>query len=382
MGGEVVLNPCTSLVSGSVRFILHLASKISSWTSVTRRMQQPLTIIDIDAFETVYGTFVVPKGTVFFRGHSGKTPAVSNWPMYFASNPYTAQQYADVAAQGVMSTCVTTKDLRVFDLRYMGLVLRDIISRRKDPCPDSDSAAEFIAVLEKVMLAYGTCSLDAQIRLLRKEFKIPANIELTSLNKGRPELNPYRKMGELQAQCAAGTPPCWVNPVEPQGVRLGHSDVDMDAVLFMMHVFSDVVDGYVAPKLESPFQTSGKINSEFCVFNPAGMGIQPVDSQTLSTRTVPIGEILSGCKAIQHYRIDNQEVLSWRQRGGRKRNAANRRRDPAELYITNKRRVQDAAERGKRVAEGLKFESRNAFPVQTRKNPLQVGGRGPTGGHP
>ena len=361
-----------------------------------RMDQRTLVRIDFDAFDTVYGVFTLPKGTLVFRGHSGKSPVIDEWPMYFTSNPAVAKQYADAATRGMVSQIRTSRKLKVLDLRYAILVITDIVNRRKCVRPEIED--DFQRTLEKVLLAYGGCSLDTQIRLMRKVFEIPPGVDLTKLavdTAADSAKIPYKQMGIHHAACSGPDRPCWVNPVEPQGVRLGESGLDMEAVLFLREIFSDVADGYIAPALNSPFQLSGTINSEIVVFNPKGAGLQPVADGDAPLLQLHIRDIVCRYKVPLKYHFANDTVGAWVasephlpvRGGGRRRH---RRLDPSEMIHNRRTRkaVVEADRVAKAASDGLKASSNDAHvasKIAARVRPTTwtvVGGSGLVGGHP
>lgn len=357
-------------------------------------MVDPRTLIriDFDDFDTVYGVFTLPKGALLFRGHAGASPVIDEWPMYFSSNHAVARQYARAAARGVVSQIRSARKLKVLDLRYAILVITDIVNRRKCARPELEDG--FRRTLENVLVAYGGCSLDTQMRLLREVFEIPAGVDLTRLAVETDDaMLPFKRMGVHHAACSGGDPPCWVNPAEPQGVRLGESGLDMKAVLFLREVFSDVADGYVAPALRSPFQLSGTINSEIVVFDPRGAGLLPV-VEDHPLFLLHIRDIVSRYKVPLKYHVADGTVLAWvasepravRGGGGRPR----RRPDPSEMLHSRRTRkaVVEATRAAKEAADGLKASSSDAHVARTlaaRVRPTTwtvVGGCGLVGGHP
>lgn len=195
-------------------------------------------------YDTAYGVIKIPPNTVFYRGHSTKHGSVTERPAYFSSKKI-AQLYVK-SPDYVLSAFTNTAELRLLDVRFMKNILRDMFSSNP---PDLSSLA--------VTLSFGLCSLRHQVYLLNTRYPTPE-----TRNEGHMAL---QKMLDEQDTMSL---------YEPQGVRVGETTNDAETMSFLGTLFHGFVDGYIAPRIESPYHVPNKyILPEMILFNPWLSGI-------------------------------------------------------------------------------------------------------------
>jgi hypothetical protein len=192
-------------------------------------------------YDTAYGIIKIPANTVFYRGHSTKHGSVTDRPSYFSSKSI-AELYVK-SPEYTVSAFTNIKELRLLDVRFMMNILRDMFYSNS---PDLASLS--------VILSFGLCSLHHQVNLLNKRYLTPNEGHL-ALQKILDEHDP-------------------ASLYEPQGVRVGETINDAEAMSFLRTLFDGFIDGYIAPRIDSPYHLPNKyILPEMIIFNPWKSGI-------------------------------------------------------------------------------------------------------------
>lgn len=226
-------------------------------------------VINFDRFQTVFGVITIPENTWFVRGANVNKQTLGYWPLYFTFNREHAQDHADLHGdEGELLVYKTTRELRFYDLRYIKHLFAEALSTRQTPLTGSDLTAFKIAC-KRVMVSYGICSYSVQLQFIEQ---IYPGIEPERLVIMRQHMTKWRQ----------GRSEPWVNPHEPQGVRVGESDNDMQSIQILKSVFGNQVDGYIAPRMPSPYHHfTGYINCECVVFDPTDAGMELVSSMDM-----------------------------------------------------------------------------------------------------
>lgn len=252
-------------------------------------------ILEFDQFDPVFSVINLPADFVMLRGYSTKYSAISERPAYFTSHYDIASGYVHDSSH-VIGVFVTTRPLRLYDLRFIYILVREYIKQRKS------NRREVLASIHTLTMAYGLCSFQTQMKLIEKRYAT----------------NPNLIKDQLQAmQTYLDHPTGEFNPVEVDGVRIAETSNDAYAVHVLKELFGNTVDGYIVPKLWSPFhieKTGSKLNAEILLFNPENAGIRLNPNVTRVTPT-PIISVLNGHHRLlvfTHY--DTTKV--WVQRGG------------------------------------------------------------------
>jgi hypothetical protein len=59
-----------------------------------------------------------------------------------------------------------------------------------------------------------------------------------------------------------------LNPFEQEGVRLAETYIDGHVMLILRELYAGIYDGYIAPRLFSPFHSNNVTHEEIVIFNP------------------------------------------------------------------------------------------------------------------
>jgi hypothetical protein len=192
-------------------------------------------------------TITFPVNAILFRGQDIKLPILTKRPAY-----YTYDQ--DVAgAYGPSKGYVTTRPLRLLDIRFIRSLLQTFML----------SSDGFNAERLTLALAYGTCTLESQIKLVQQRYR-------DNIQKIEPRIASMQTFLAARARS--------ITPLDVPGIRLADTTNDMEAVMLLKSIFkSSSIDGYIAPRLHSPYHVE-KENCihppELVLFDPASSGLR------------------------------------------------------------------------------------------------------------
>jgi hypothetical protein len=131
-------------------------------------------------------------------------------------------------------------------------------------------------------LAYGTCTLESQIKLVQQRYR-------DNLQKIEPRIASMQTFLAARAQSTT--------PLDVPGIRLADTTNDMEAVMLLKSIFkTSSIDGYIAPRLHSPYQREpprttavmasaecggvmGMHPPELVLFDPASSGLRRLVQQ-------------------------------------------------------------------------------------------------------
>jgi hypothetical protein len=200
------------------------------------------------SFLPVYGSCIqLREHTVLWRGYDRMYPALGNRPVYFGER-IVAESYARTSPTHALGVFATTKPLKLLDVRFLKILLSDLLSERSGD-----------AVL-RTTVAFGLCSFYHQLRLMITLYK-----DLVRTDPG------YKAMESMLNTN---------NVLEQPGVRVAETSNDGWVMAFLGEVFDGIADGFIAPKLFSPYQhhTGSYLHPEIVVFNPVKSGIAQLTS--------------------------------------------------------------------------------------------------------
>ena len=274
-------------------------------------------IIDFDTFPIIYGVITIPKNTILYRGFDSNYPAISDRPAYFTSNLLYANSY-NTSSKHITGTFITSKEIRLYDLRYIRNILINLFTNRKSNCID------VINTCYTLTLSYGLCSLNRQIELYKERnrdsinIKILKSLENTLTNiKNNPILD-------------------FVNPVEAGGYRYAETNNDVYSGLILKQLFTTLnnhkIDGYIAPYLFSPFhveKNNKALNPEILLFEPITSHIKHITRQKQldyinnNMANIHITKLLDNFNEI-HFELNGfDKITNWLQKGGNNQNSKN-----------------------------------------------------------
>jgi hypothetical protein len=220
-------------------------------------------------FPPVYGEAItIPTDSLFFRGYDTRFPVVSSHPSHFG-NYETAREYANQEFKK-LGQFVTTKNLKVVDLRYLQVFLRDLFRNR------TETNDEILDIILSCSLAYGLCSFKRQLHLL-------------DIRYNKRESKAMEKYYNKTLDKSFVTQPMNFDIIEAQGVRIAETTNDGIVLSFLSKLFqNENIDGFIAPSFFSPYHIEKydcKTSPELVIFDPSRSGIIHVD---MSNSVIPL----------------------------------------------------------------------------------------------
>lgn len=223
----------------------------------------PPYLITFDEFNPVYTSIHLPKNVLLVRGYDTRYDPVSDYAAYYTHDTRVARGYAayDHHALGLFRT---TRPIKLYDLRYIKVLLREYIQQLRGMHVKS-----IIDAMRVCTLSLGLYSYDTQLKLFDERYPAAPTPAADTFHAVRESLYQYKRR-----------PPPYANPIELTGVRIGETYNDREMLQFLKELFGKEIDGYIAPKFRSPFhvEKDGMMNAELVVFNPRESGIELLSS--------------------------------------------------------------------------------------------------------
>jgi hypothetical protein len=227
-----------------------------------------------DQFDYTEEDIIIPPDTVFYRGiptHITKSNILRNKPLYISTKEIASQYGEQVAL------IKTTQQLKLIDFRKMKHLLKLMLSTR--PCNDN---ADIIKCVFFFTIAFGFCSYKRQVELLKEFLKDNKDsIPSSSLSDVADRI---KKMEKAHYECRS-------NPFEPEGVRVAETSIDALVMMILQEIFNDRYDGYIAPRMFSPFHVGGMTHEEIVLFDPKASKVEVVGDLSV-VKSVPLQGVL------------------------------------------------------------------------------------------
>jgi hypothetical protein len=249
-------------------------------------------------FEPLYGQpILIPSNMVFFRGYDTKYPAISDRVTHYGSQQ-TASGYA-LDPGMALGAFTNTRLLRLFDYRYMRLLLQQLFATR------TQAAMQHLEPMARITMSYGLCALRDQLAIMRR--LLPGSTGLAAVEAF------YKN--EIDGKDWENVPLC-VNPFTPEGIRVAETNNDARTLVFIKQVFGDMVDGFIAPRMSSPFhnEKEGFVSAEMVLFNPKAVGIKEMPMAQLPKTIMTMEQVLNGQSRSIQIKLQNQHTCSYRSR--------------------------------------------------------------------
>jgi hypothetical protein len=96
--------------------------------------------------------------------------------------------------------------------------------------------------------------------------------------------------------------------IEQSGFRVGETENDGYTMTFLQELFSGVVDGFISPRLFTPFhvEKEQELNPELIIFNPKNSGIVESSVKLSGTYIIKIAELNN--RYANHIFIENKKT--------------------------------------------------------------------------
>ena len=200
----------------------------------------------------------IGNNTVFYRGIDKLVPNVirPGVPM-FLGPVEIAKDYGNVYM------IRTTKPIKLLDFRRLKNLMRLVITSRKNMTSVA-MYSKFLECVEMITIAFGLCSYQGQIKLIEK---------YTNNIKDHVDKEQFDFVSTRIANMKNTNPTHMLNPIEPEGVRIAETQIDRKVMYIIKELFGDLYDGYIAPKMYSPFHVGNASHEEVLIFDPIKSGL-------------------------------------------------------------------------------------------------------------
>lgn len=234
----------------------------------------------------LYGqSITIDTNTILWRSYDKSYPAIGDRFAYYSSKQVASGYKKNNTRE--LGHFVSTRQLKLVDYRFMRVLLSRLIS--------TNSHDKAIQSLASIMLSFGLCSLGHQIELIKMRYK--------DLNKSTHE---YKQIQESINAMEKYYKPS--NIIEQTGVRVAETTNDVYTMGFLQELFKDIFDGFISPRLYSPFHTEKPdtlMSPEIVIFNPKLSGVEELikyPSPSMVTK-IKINDILH--RSSSYVLIDN-----------------------------------------------------------------------------
>lgn len=261
-------------------------------------------------FDFVDSYVRLPAGTVVYRGVPESVrddQVVRDRPIYLGPKTI-AKHYGRVCA------LATTRELRLLDVRKMAGLLRYVMSETL--VADGDA----LTCLAYLSMAYGVVSYARQVSLLESYYASVRH----KIADPRMHAVVDKRLDAMKKHSFAGTPH---NQIEPQGVRTGDANINGYCVAALGELFGRLCDGYVAPRLRSPYQEEGFVHEEIVVFDPVGK-MRLARNDDVQPEEEHLSRLFEGVSVP----VERGRIRVQVSRGGGKRRAGGYREDPNAFF--------------------------------------------------
>ena len=246
-----------------------------------------LIALNIDEyFDPLYGSpIIIPQNYVIYRGYDTRYSAVSNRPSHYSVKG-VAEAYAE-NPHSALGCFTNTRALRLIDFRYMGTLLNLMFAN----CTDNTFAS--IDPIVRISVGYGLCDIREQIELGRRMF-----VGSVGMQKLIDYYDRNIKDKDFMNR------PLGINTISQSGFRIAETKNDGYILNFVKEIFGDAVDGFIAPRLKSPYhyeKHDSTMSPEIVLFAPQSAGIQMVaDDPNMPLQS--INEVLNLRSSRQEFR--------------------------------------------------------------------------------
>jgi hypothetical protein len=206
-----------------------------------------------EEYEPLYGSpIMIPINTILWRGYDMNYEPLSDRYAYFSSMEI-ALEYAKQANRD-LGGFVTTRPLKLLDIRFMRTILSRIIQMNKHDA--------FINDFASCIISFGLCSMQHQIQLIKLRYK-----DILKKSNG---LQIKQSLEQMIRVCDTK------QIVEQEGIRVAETTNDGITITFLQELFKGFYDGFISPRLQTVFhvEKGGELTPEMILFHPKKSGIQ------------------------------------------------------------------------------------------------------------
>ena len=284
-------------------------------------------------FDYTDGYIILLPNTIFYRGIPNNIKLdniIQDTPIYLGPENI-AKMYGEQVYK-----LISIDSIRLIDIRKM----KSIISIILDTIKTFNN--ELNVDTMRLMIAFGITIYPHQIKLL-EQYNNMMNIRL------RPEYQKimHDKIEHMKKYNFQDVPH---NPVMPNGVRIGETITDGYVMLILKELFKDICDGYIAPKLVSPYHPGNIAHEEIVLFNPKTKISMFNDNNTTISKE-PITKIIDNTNTIININYKTINLQIRLVKGGNIFAYEDKN-----TFFYNKKLVKDGIKRAKRFIKSINID--------------------------
>ena len=222
-------------------------------------------IFNYTNFDPVYGNCItIPNNTLLWRSYDKNYPIIDDRPAFFGSRE-VAIKYLNIGNREC-KVFSTTHELRLIDIRYMQVIVNELLKNNKQMNMDT------LNVIKTLTLGLGLVSYNRQLKLVVERYDLLNRREHSDIEDLYIKMKKFRDYHESDPLIWANQ---GLNKLELEGVRIAETMNDIEISIYLQHIFRDYYDGFIAPRLFSPFHNNNYNDAEILLFNPMCCNIIP-----------------------------------------------------------------------------------------------------------
>lgn len=251
-----------------------------------------------DNFDYTDGYIYLLPNTILFRAVPDNVTSenvIQDKPIY--TGP---KNIAKLYGQNIYKL-LTIDSMRLLDIRKMTSILSIVLnSITPDNINPTESNEMHIDVM-RIMIAFGLTIYPHQIQLFEQYINIMKVNPITQ-KKMNEKIDHMKKFKFNRVPH---------NPIIPTGVRIGEIKTDGFVMLILKELFKDICDGYIAPKLVSPFHPGNSAHEEIVIFDPKHK-IVVLEDEDITVNEYPIENKINSSKNNTLVSIKYKNFISTR----------------------------------------------------------------------
>lgn len=202
-------------------------------------------ILNFKYFPKIIGKYIsIDKNTLIFKSYNSYYgyESIGNRVSYFGEIHNLINNLTFGKRIGCFST---KKKIKLLDIRYISKIINNLVL-------DKNGNHEIIMKgYNKIALSYGLIPLHNQLILYKNKYYH----DLYNYYK-------YQKMLEYYQKSVKN------NYYNNEGIRIGEVNNDVESTFILQEIFQSYCDGFIIPRMFSPYFTNNYIENELLLFNP------------------------------------------------------------------------------------------------------------------
>ncbi len=222
--------------------------------------------LEFTEFPRTWGIITIPENFVVYRGGTAP-PLLKSDPRFFSDFP-TADMYTKIQPNYKTYACCTN-ELKLMDIRTLRYLFLEYVGYNRLMFTDEE-----LGLIKKIKFALGLVPIKDQLDYIQNNADIHTGLQHWK-NKLPDETNitdvEYDIRCDYEQKTGGVVPMNFDENIEyymNYGNRISECSIDDYMVGLLKIIFSDTIDGYIAPRLETVWHDFN-FHPELCLFNPS-----------------------------------------------------------------------------------------------------------------